>query len=149
MPPPSVRTAAWQLRGLMLCNAAYWFLNWIDSDALGAFWRSLVHCDSNDPPANRHSPDWSGSRYCTSKKDVIGQTTAFGGTVTLVSYIVRSPCLLALGAFADRYGRKRAALLSIAGWTVFGTFMALSSTELIPHKDKWTFILVGVAVMPP
>lgn len=65
----------------------------------------------------------------------------------MLTYIVRSPCLLFVGAFADRYGRKSAALLSLAGWVVFGSSMiACSIPGLISPDNKWNVILIAVAI---
>jgi MFS family permease len=109
---PTLFEAAYKIRGVLSLNFMYWALNWVDSDILGGYWRSLVVCRSAISPEATHSADWSGSVHCTDKDFVVAKITSFGASATLISYITRSFSMIILGVFADTYGRKKAILIS-------------------------------------
>jgi len=142
-----------KIKAILALNFFFWTLNWVDCDLVFGFWRSLVVCHHDSPAKPPDSPDWSGSLYCTDKDFVVDKMTSFSASAILIIYITRSFSMIAMGAFADAYGRRKAIIMSWVGWVSFGAFMWYSSVHVDTAHDfsvsitnQWGFILFACFV---
>ena len=106
------------LSRILVIYGAFWSINWLNADVLGAFIRTLVHCSvdycekhakhAGDCAAHpRNSRDWSGSEYCLDKNYVLVEQTRINSDLASMSTAIQCFIIPLLGAAADVYGRKR------------------------------------------
>lgn len=129
------------MKSLLFCYMSYWFVYWLNGDVMGAFLRTLVHCDSTGPNATPYcqehpkdcvphantNPLWSGSEFCYDKGHVLQVATAQQSSLSSISTIIQCLSVPVLSAVADMHGRKPVMVMGLATWLVMGGILIVST----------------------